>query len=333
MFRPFKKVKQGEAIDQSVQRIILHIGRHKSGTSSLQHYFTSHADVLDDQGVLYPMSGRQEKGYAHHEFAKMCHRGVKGNQTVEMIVEAMKQEVRPHHHTILLSSEEFQNLSSTRWVKYFIEQFPGVDVDIICYVREFADYMVSSFRQAVQNQTNFRTFSTFCENRYPAKGFIRRWRKIGDLKLGWFHPNLLKNKDIVSDFLDKVGMTGPQTIAFQNRNPSLGGNLLWMKMAANHNHAFFLPYGDMTELMLSRPEFVKPFYFSDERADALRYKSSYNRTFEKVLGPVPFKSWENGMVLPDTNSLEEDLAFINEHFPYCDMSKMGLNPALGKDWF
>lgn len=299
----------------------------------MQHFFATHREFLDAQGVLYPLAGTRKNGLAHHELSHMCHTGKKGGETVAMVAEAMTKEVQSHHHTILLSSEEFQNLSSTRWVKFLTEQFPGASVEVICYVREFADYMVSSFRQAVQNQPKFQTFTTFCKNRYPAKGFIRRWRKLGDLKLGWFHPNLLKNRDIISDFLDKADITAPDRFTVVQRNPSLGGNLLWMKMAANHANAMFLPYGDMTRLMMKQDRFVRPFYFSDDRANALRYKSSYNKAFGKILGPVPFKSWQDGQRLPDLDTLDKDMTFIKENFPYCDLSKMGLNPAFGKDWF
>ena len=319
--------------NMSIRRIIFHIGRHKSGTSSLQHFFASHRAFLDAQGVLYPMAGTRKNGLAHHELSHLCHTGKRDHQTVDMVAQAIKREVQPHHETLLLSSEEFQNLASTRWIKYLADQFPGAIIETICYVREFADYMMSSFRQAVQNQPKFQTFTTFCKNRYPAKGFIRRWRKVGALKLGWFHPNLLKNQDIISDFLDKAGIRAPDSLTIEQRNPSLGGNLLWMKMAANHAYAMFLPYGDMTRLMMKQDRFVQPFHFSDERANALRYKSSYNKTFGKILGPVPFKSWADGVILPDQESLKHDMAFIKENFPYCDFTKMGLDPALGKDWF
>ncbi len=316
-----------------IRRIILHIGRHKSGTSSLQHFFAAHREFLDRQGVLYPLAGTRKNGLAHHELSHLCHKGRNAAAQLDQIIDALKAEIQPHHETLLFSSEEFQNLASVKEIRYLTGQFRGAEVDIICYVREFADYMVSSFRQAVQNQSKFQTFSTFCNNRYPARGFIRRWRKLGSLKLGWFHPNLLKDNDIVADFLDKAYIAPPGEYTTEQRNPSLGGNLLWMKMAANHAYSMFLPYGDMTRLMLKRDTFIRPFYFSDERANVLRGKSSYNRTFEKILGPVPSKSWEEGVVLPDQHGLKDDLAYIKEIFPHMDLSQLGLEPAKGRDWF
>ena len=316
-----------------VRRIILHIGRHKSGTSSLQHYFAKQRPFLDGCGVLYPVAGTRKNGLAHHKLSHMCHTGRTGGENIDSIASAVRSEIEPHHDTILLSSEEFQNLATTKWIKRFLSYFPRAAVDIICYVREFADYMVSSFRQAVQNQHKFQTFTTFCKNRYPAKGFIRRWRKIGNLQMGWFHPNLLKDRDIISDFLEKARLSKPADFAIQNHNPSLGGNLLWMKLAANHAHSLFIPYGDMTRLMLKRASFTRPFYFSTDRANALRQVSSYNKVFEKALGPVPLKTWDDGIHLPDLSTLQDDINFIKNTFSHYDFSQMGLDPKLGKDWF
>jgi len=248
-------------------------------------------------------------------------------------VQALRAEIRPHHETLILSSEEFQNLPNTKAVQYFLKQFPKTEVQVVCYVREFSDYMVSSYRQAIQNQGKFQSFTTFCKNRYPARGFIRRWRKVGRLDLGWFHPNLLTNGDIVADFLGKVGLTLPDNYEPINRNPSLGGNLLWMKLIANYYISPFLTYGDMNKAMEGRAEFTRPFYFSDERAKALRHRSRYNRTFEKIIGPVPFKSWENGVVLPDATTLDADLEYLNERFNNLYVTLLKYDTNIGRDWF
>lgn len=317
----------------AIRRIIFHIGRHKSGTSSLQHFFSNHRDFLAKQGILYTVAGTRKNGLAHHELSHMCHTGQGGGQSIDGVVRAIKSEIGPQHETLLFSSEEFQNLASTKWVKHVIRQFPKADVEIICYIREFADYMVSAFRQAIQNQPKFQTFSTFCQNRYPARGFIRRWRKTGTLKLGWFHSNLLKDKDIISDFLEKTGIAAPEDYEVRQRNPSLGGNLLFMKMAANHDRLPFLPYADMTRLMLKRDTFVEPFYFPDERANELRAITSFNRVFEKHLGPVPYKSWEDGVKLPNLNALQDDLDFILQIYPNSGAAKLDLKRHYDTDWF
>ncbi|WP_375280737.1 hypothetical protein [Pseudooctadecabacter sp.] len=42
-------------------RIVFHLGRHKTGTSSLQNLMHSNRAVLADRGVLYPLSGLRDQ--------------------------------------------------------------------------------------------------------------------------------------------------------------------------------------------------------------------------------------------------------------------------------
>ena len=315
-----------------IKRIILHIGRHKSGTSALQHYLTSIRESLDRQGILYPRAGTGHHAIAHHNLARLCdYREIDGLDLTQIIT-SLSAEIQPHHHTLLFSSEEFQNLNRMSRIRQFVRSFPNADVEIICYVREYADYLMSSFRQAVQNQGKFQTFTDFTQYRFPARGFIRRWRGIGRINFGWFHPNLLLEGDIIHDFFNKTGLSLPHDYETQQRNPSLGGNLLWMKLSANRNLSLFLPYKDLTGLMQIRPEFTRYFRLSDRRANALRAQTKYNKSFSKLLGPVPMTSWEDGANLPNLKTFEADMAFIREHCDI-DLGEMNFNPTLGHDWF
>ena len=53
----------------NLKRVILHIGRHKSGTSSIQHCLNRNVDLLSAAGILYPKHGRGGR-VAHHDIAK-----------------------------------------------------------------------------------------------------------------------------------------------------------------------------------------------------------------------------------------------------------------------
>jgi len=315
-----------------IRRIILHIGRHKSGTSALQHFLTSHRDFLNLQGILYPRSGTGQNSIAHHNLARICQHGELNGLDLTQLISTLSWEIRPHHHTLIVSSEEFQNLSRMSGIRQFVRSFPGAEVDVVCYVREYVDYLMSSYRQAVQNQGKFQTFDQFCQYRYPSRGFIRRWRSIGKINFGWFHPNLLEGQDIVRDFFSKTDIELPEAYENQQRNPSLGGNLLWMKLSANRGLNLFLTYKDLTRLLQLRPDFTQYFKLTDERANNLRYRNKYNKHFEKLLGPVPFNSWEDGVLLPDLQSLDADLAFVQEH---CEIesSRLNFDRSQGHDWF
>lgn len=319
--------------DAGLQRIVLHIGRHKSGTSALQHYFKGNREFLYAKGVLYPYAGSSEKQVAHHPIAAACNQNTKDEAALKAIVEKLKTELKPHHHTLLLSSEAFQNITAKKWIAGFLSEFPGVQVDIICYVREFADYMVSAFRQAVQNQVRFQTFPEFCEHRYNTKRFLKLWNGVGDLHLKWFHPDHLKNGDVIEDFFAQTGIPKPKTQPDKPKNPSIGGNLLWLKMAANKLCVPFISYAEMARLAQQHEGFREHFYVPQYRIDRLRKTSRYNQYYEKIIGPVPYKSWEHCRMLPDDIRLTEDLAILKQKHPELDLKPFLELRDESKSWF
>lgn len=52
---------------QHAKTVFLHIGTHKTGTTSIQHFLTHHADELRHAGILMPSAGRHR--YGHHHIA------------------------------------------------------------------------------------------------------------------------------------------------------------------------------------------------------------------------------------------------------------------------
>ena len=52
-------------------KFILHVGTHKTGTTSIQKYCRKNEDVLKEESILYPnfdVIGKPKR-YAHHEVA------------------------------------------------------------------------------------------------------------------------------------------------------------------------------------------------------------------------------------------------------------------------
>ena len=57
------------------KRLFLHIGRHKTGTTSLQNFFSEKKELLSERGILYPETGRVTAhgtlDRAHHTFSQV----------------------------------------------------------------------------------------------------------------------------------------------------------------------------------------------------------------------------------------------------------------------
>ena len=316
---------------QGIERVIFHIGRHKSGTSSVQHFFNQNLNYFDGQGILYPMSGRPKNSVGHHTFALSCFGDIDFQSHTD-IVNNILSEIKPHHHTLLISSESFQTLEKPARVSAFLNMFPNADRDIICYFREYVDYMMSSFRQATQNQTRFRTFNQFLSHRYKMPQFFKLWNKLGQMHIRWFHPDLLKGGDIVTDFCDLANISGGKSLK-KAQNISIGGNILFLKLAQNHGASNQLSYKNLTDLALTYPQFRRPFFLSKARTDKARQRNVYNKILEKKLGSAPLRYWTDGIALPDVPRFESDLTIVQNMLPEFDGTKARQNLLAAKDWF
>lgn len=312
-----------------LRQIILHIGRHKSGTSSLQHCLAGNRDVLDAQGVLYPRSGTNNR-IAHHQLAQAVNPRRSAPQELEQIANAIKAELKPHHDRLLLSSEAFQNVLDLSRVGNFVRAFGPAEVHVVVYMREHLDYAVSSFRQMVQNQPKFSTFADHAHGFRDMGAFLDRWALIGTLTAKWFDRKAFRGGDVISDFCAETGIT-VDSVPGRDMNPSLGGNLLAYKLAANKLALPSLSYNQLRSLAEAHEPFRAAFYISDSDAARLRANHNYNTTLFARLGETAQKSFATHKPLPDLATLEEDLDRIAETAPLD--TRLRDEIAASSDWF
>lgn len=296
----------------ALREIILHIGRHKSGTSSLQHCLAQNRSGLDAQGVLYPHSGAKNR-IAHHAVVHALHPRSGDETSAKSIAMQISDELQPHHERLLLSSEAFQNIVDLSLVRSFVQSFGSVDVRIVVYFRERLDYAMSSFRQMVQNQSKFATFAQHTNAFRQIDPFLNRWSKMGQLCAKWFDRNSFKGGDVIADFSAETDITLEQVLS-QNMNPSIGGNLLVYKLAANKLGSPAPSYNLQKQMAEDHAPFRAPFYVSDADALRVRTEHSYNDTLRKRLGDVQIKSFSGYQALPCLDTLDSDVERIASVF-------------------
>lgn len=319
--------------------LILHIGRHKSGTSALQIALHLNRELLDSQGILYPQAGSSGKT-AHHDLAYSLNPRFKRNDYIELI-ELIAKEIRENHHTIIISSEAFQNIQVIDRVKLLVRTLKPERTQIICYFREYLDYCIASFCQRIQAQSSFITLKQLVSDmkNLSVEAFITRWRSIGDFKMFWFDRSKLHNMDIIDDFFGQVGLTSlvPSLEKYpSNPNPSIGGNLLFFKNASNFLGREFLAYQSMSKLAATFASFRTPMNLPSEQTDALRQNSSYNHYLFEQLGPIALKDWSNYPPVPNIDSLHSDIEKVRLFTPELgqgmleELAKLATND---NDWF
>ena len=106
-------------------RLILHPGSPKTGTSGLQNFLDRKRAVLFTQGYLYPKAAiptETDTARGHHAIAQH-HNPASSvpNPMLRAIIEALREEIAAAPgHTVILSSEEFFGASRIELLKQFL---------------------------------------------------------------------------------------------------------------------------------------------------------------------------------------------------------------------
>ena len=133
----------------SEQRLIIHPGFHKSGTTALQESFALNRSLLREQGILYPHIGTK----AHHRIAWSLtqrpwgwnKRG--GEKTPEKVWDRMVDRIHSaKEETVMLSSEFFSEIDGEK-VRKIRSDIKGRDIQILFTVRPLAKLLPSSYQQ------------------------------------------------------------------------------------------------------------------------------------------------------------------------------------------
>ena len=124
-----------------MRRLVLHIGTHKTGTTSIQKALARNRDVLAARGVLYPLDVLGSSRHDFNELATELRRdGEAGADLWRRTLAACRDG------TAILSGEAMRRLGDDdverigQWTKDF-------DVRVLIYLRNVFDYLASAYKQ------------------------------------------------------------------------------------------------------------------------------------------------------------------------------------------
>jgi hypothetical protein len=181
--------------------LVLHIGRHKSGTSSIQYFMSCNANRLRELGVLYPMVGR--KRHAHHALAA----GLCANiyEELDSIIDLHASSSEKH---VAVSSEELSLLSSSQ-IAEVRRRIDRHNATVVFYIRDLAGIMPSIYNERTIKGMNLLDFDSFYEAQNLSSGLkmltrAEQWAK----HFGWenvrvrsIDPRNLSGGTLINDFL------------------------------------------------------------------------------------------------------------------------------------
>ncbi|HEY5962944.1 MAG TPA: hypothetical protein VIU42_02890 [Xanthobacteraceae bacterium] len=218
--------------------LFLHIGRHKSGTSSIQHFFNQNRTALERDGILYPAPA---SGVAHHAWSATIKDVQKGLRDMSALgaLRAMVDDYAASANTVVVSSEDFQDILKPELVR---EALGRHDVTVVAYLREHFAYAWSAYSQRVQANRFTLSFAEFLEDfSQDYLEFLNRWASAfgaSSIKARIFDRSHLKSGDVVEDFCALVGIDNPGRYPRRRTaNPSIGWRLINAKIEINRSLA------------------------------------------------------------------------------------------------
>jgi len=259
-----------------VKAVILHIGLHKTGTSSVHIGLSKNQDFLKKNGILHPHFSYNEFEYINHAtiFSILYHYndttisnklkehfGIEGKESVDTVLRGFEDTLKNSLNTdcdfILFSSGDLSvfDSSTIENIKSNIEDWADDEVkfEIICFVRNPISRCSSQIQQDVKNKWSIRkSIDNFITNR-SMSCVLKKYENIfgkKNIKVVSFEEMVSKKQDASKFLLSKI----TDQLDFQQwseldevKNASLSNNAVELLCFAN-SHNVELSYHDLMTL-------------------------------------------------------------------------------------
>lgn len=220
--------------------ILLHIGRHKTGTTSIQKFLFKNRHTLKKDNIIY--FNTDKNLIAHHhiprKFKEYLPNPFATWKYARKINREILKETEPNLDSIfIISSEAFQNVDP-RIVKKLFEN-SNHDIKVLCYFRDPVSYYLSSYKQLVHAELVDISFSEYVQ-KHPKlseyETFINKWKSNFDnMVIKQFERKKMFKNDLIQDFFSVLDVELKEiNLVQEDVNPSLNGFGTLLKLLINN---------------------------------------------------------------------------------------------------
>ena len=210
-------------------KIYLHIGIHKTGSTTLQHFLDVNREVFNKKGFFYPDSKTDFAGH-HNLFWEF----IEKNRFYENGItwaDLFDQIDNLESNAMILSSENFCRLTPDR-ISWIREKFSNFDVKVIIYLRRQDKLIHSNYAHEVKVGKEVPEFETYLKERVDTQEFnfmsiLSPWKEVfgeDNIVVRPFEVKQLFKEDLIEDFLNIIGCSSDsedfEKIKSVNRAPN-----------------------------------------------------------------------------------------------------------------
>lgn len=203
-------------------KIILHIGQHKTGSSSIQLFLSRNAQILESQGYLYDTSGKgieskNQDQYSHILIMRTMLDPRSRPFFFKYIDEQISQCEKKNLHTLILSSEELFLHYSEEHVQLLNEYLKSkAEMEVVCYLKRQDLFYESSWKQWHYKNLKFKNFIDYVQKVPPLNYYniLSRWKKhIKHLTVTPFEKKYFP-EGLERHFLKSIGISNYELFNF-----------------------------------------------------------------------------------------------------------------------
>jgi hypothetical protein len=215
-------------MDKHKKTLVLHIGTHKTGTTSIQFNFQKNSDYLSKHGLYYPKHSPNNHSvsflplfldkadtYFHFKSYYKIRSKDSLSERLNELEKFWKNQFeafsKSDHDCFIISGENFCNLPDLKGVekiKEFTEPYFD-EYKIIIYIREAISYIRSDVIERVKNGFySLDEFDYMVKKRFHYKQILNKYQKVfgeDNIIVRVFEKDMLINGDINDDFLYAIG--------------------------------------------------------------------------------------------------------------------------------
>ncbi len=215
-------------MSKNIDRLILHIGMHKTGTTTIQNYFFNQKRVGDIDYLDYKSANHSVGVYSlfcNNPYSYPMHkRAGRSKEDIDRFNLDFAQTLienlnNPNINNLFISGEGISMLSKDELIKFkeFVEPFCN-SIEIVAYAREFSSFVMSDFQHKVKVGSQNYNIKTSLP-RYRLK-FLKFYSLFGreNVKIYSYED---ANGNILRDFSMKLGLPYKEIKESDRLNSSL----------------------------------------------------------------------------------------------------------------
>ncbi|MCI8307295.1 MAG: hypothetical protein HFH14_04525 [Lachnospiraceae bacterium] len=296
-----------------MKKLYLHIGTPKTGTSTLQHFFSNNREVLENKGIYYPLwpeydsllDGGKESTFGNFGWIE---RVAMDDEHKKEIIE----DIFEKYDNVLLSTEciwiETKDKSAfLRWLKDICD----IDIRVIVYLRRQDDYLEAQYREYVRvlqfTDSIHEVFDCNSASLGEVKETLNYLSILNDMAdvigknniiIRPYEKGQFRNNSIIDDFLYLLGLTPDKAYKMpeKNYNPSMSNDALELKRRMNKsgiatikelNDCFYetLMIDGIESAISNSPVHFKSMLSAEERSDFMKqFEKSNEQIAREYLG-------------------------------------------------